>query len=291
MQTQTQRQRPKREPASQPGEDRAGARTSPETLWLASDPLPASASASGPEGDDVQVLRLHRGEEVDVGVSMTAHELRSPMIAVRAALESVALAGGLPEPSMRLLVRSIEQLRRLSDLIDGLLMYAAGGTVVRPRPAAVVQALHEAVVACGTELASSDRVVVDGPDDAVALLDPALFRGAIVNLMTNALMYSPADAPVEVTVQHGDGSVIVCVRDSGAGIPPHEREVIFEAFTRGDDARQHPGTGLGLFITRLIVEAHGGRVWVESGPPSAPGAAFWIELPAVEQERLTACAS
>lgn len=109
-------------------------------------------------------------------------------------------------------------------------------------------------------------------------------REVLTNLIGNAIKYSPDGGTIKVGGQVGkNNKALLYVRDEGIGIPPAEQEKIFDRFHRVDNrlARQAPGTGLGLFLVRAVVEAHGGRVWVESSP--GHGSTFWVELPAVEQ--------
>ena len=109
-------------------------------------------------------------------------------------------------------------------------------------------------------------------------------REVLTNLIGNAIKYSPDGGTIKVGGQVGkNNKALFYVRDEGIGIPPAEQEKIFERFHRVDNrlARQAPGTGLGLFLVRAVIEAHGGRVWVESSP--GQGSTFWVELPAVEQ--------
>ena len=100
----------------------------------------------------------------------------------------------------------------------------------------------------------------------VALADRDRLEQVLLNLLENSLMYTPSGGRVEVGVQESEGMVVVSVSDTGIGIPPDDLPRIFERFYRVDRARSRKlgGTGLGLAIVKHIVDAHGGRVWVES---------------------------
>jgi len=125
---------------------------------------------------------------------------------------------------------------------------------------------------------------VDFPDDYPPIQgDFERLREVLTNLIGNAIKYSPDGGRIEVGGQSGpDNTALFYVRDQGIGIPPAEQEKIFDRFYRVDNrlARQAPGTGLGLFLVRAVIEAHGGRVWVESTP--GQGSTFWVELPSLD---------
>jgi len=100
----------------------------------------------------------------------------------------------------------------------------------------------------------------------------------VINLLSNALKYSPPGTPVTVRAQQEAGMVRVSVTDEGAGIPPEEQPNLFQRYYRAQSTRAaEEGIGLGLYITKLLVEAHGGRVWVESA--MGKGSTFSFTLP------------
>lgn len=107
--------------------------------------------------------------------------------------------------------------------------------------------------------------------------DATQIERAIVNLITNALKYSPPDAPVVVGIEHRGGQALISVQDKGVGISAEEIPHLFERFYRARGARTAEGLGLGLYITRLIAESHGGRVCVES--EVGKGSTFYLSLP------------
>jgi signal transduction histidine kinase len=103
----------------------------------------------------------------------------------------------------------------------------------------------------------------------------------LFNLIQNAIHHTPADGSVTVSAETVNGGIEVEVADTGDGVPADQRDRVFDPFFRGDEARHHAGAGLGLAISRAIVEAHGGRIWLEDAPvgtrvrfslPSGPAA-------------------
>ncbi len=109
-----------------------------------------------------------------------------------------------------------------------------------------------------------ERLRVDVPELPMVRADPARLERIVVNLVGNALKYSPEGREVEVTARHQDGIVVVSVADHGSGIAPEDLPNLFRRFYRAAQARSVDGLGLGLYITKGLVEAHGGKIWVES---------------------------
>jgi signal transduction histidine kinase len=122
------------------------------------------------------------------------------------------------------------------------------------------------------------RLVVDVPGDlALARGAPEQIQRVLFNLIQNAIRHTPADGSVTVRAVHAVEGVQIEVADTGAGIADSDRDRVFEAFFQGGAARTNGSAGLGLAISRAIVEAHGGRIWLE---PSAAGTSVRFVLPA-----------
>ena len=124
-----------------------------------------------------------------------------------------------------------------------------------------------------------DRLILDLADDLPAVAaDANRLERIFMNLLTNACKYSPSDKPVRVRARARDGSVQVSVSDHGQGIAAEDRPFIFERFYRVKGENRNDRVGLGLYITRMLVEAHGGRIEVDSEP--GRGSTFSFTLPA-----------
>jgi len=117
------------------------------------------------------------------------------------------------------------------------------------------------------------RVPTDLP---LVLIDDVLIEQVLINLLDNALKYTAADTPIEISASSADGTVLVEVADRGPGLPPGDEKRIFDKFFRGGTGAVR-GAGLGLAICQGIVEAHGGRIWAENRPGG--GVAFRFTLP------------
>jgi len=123
-----------------------------------------------------------------------------------------------------------------------------------------------------------DRVRIEGPSDLPPVdVDPQRFERVLVNLLTNALKYSPGPSPVVIVAAPDEAGVVLTVRDEGPGVAPKDLPRLFEKYFRAESTRGQDGLGLGLYISRLLVEAHGGRIWVTS--TAGAGTSFHVALP------------
>ncbi len=219
--------------------------------------------------------------QLDMGIAWSAHEMRGPILGVRAALET--LLGRVQDTRDAALLRgSLAELERLAATSDAMLELAAGTSGPEVRPTDVVSLVHEATDSVRLET-GEDRIVVHAPAAATARVDPPYLRTAVVNLLRNAIVYSDPGTEVQVTLEAGDEVVDLSVRNEGSGIPPEERESIFAPFVRGRSVvGTKQGRGLGLSIAWRAIEAQGGRIWVD---PEGPGATFRVTVPAEEGGR------
>jgi signal transduction histidine kinase len=217
-----------------------------------------------------------RHERLDLGIALTAHEVRGPLVGALAIIERLLMEREHDGEDRELLNRSREQLEQLSRLVDSLLRWAVAGRPLEMAPTDLVGLVREAADSCAGET-GTDRAVVTGDDGVSVLADPDHLRGAVANVIRNALLYSPAETDVVVAVETDDGMARVTVRDRGPGVPAGERDSIFDPFMRGAAAHlARSGNGLGLFIARRVLEAHGGGVWLTS---NGTGAVFTLEIP------------
>jgi heavy metal sensor kinase len=226
--------------------------------------------------------RLHRGlEEKRRFVSDASHELRTPLSVMRSEIDVALLRQDL-DPSARDALESIrEEAERMSAIVENLLTLARidEGELRLLREPVDLRDISTAAVASLTPLARTKgvRVEVTG-DRARAIADRARLEQVMRNLISNAVKFSPSGGRVSVSSWSTGGEVGCTVRDDGPGIPSEALPTIFERFVRADAARHDPdgGSGLGLAISREIVNAHGGRIQVDSR--SGRGSSFWFTL-------------
>lgn len=229
-------------------------------------------------------VRASRDRPSEVGIAWTAHELKAPLLGARAALELATDDNATGEEGRELLRRTRDELGQLSELIDPLLRWSTGGEWLQRRNIDLVELTREAVASSSLGTAPN-RVLIDTPERLFVRADPKQLRSAIANVVRNALTYSPPDSEVSVLVELENRSARVVVRDRGPGISRNERETVFDPFSRGRaSGSSQSGSGLGLFIARRVLEAHGGLISLR---PSPVGATFVLEVP-VEGWQLSA---
>lgn len=198
-----------------------------------------------------------------------SHELRTPLTAMRAVGE-VAMRERNPAILYDALGSMLEEVRRMNQLIDRLLVLARGddeGVPLKLEAGLVRNLLTEVSDALALVAAEKQQqIAVDCPDHLLAVFDPDLLRLALVNLLQNAIRYSPAGKPIAIRALEANGAVVIEVADQGPGIPTEHQQKVFERFYRVDKARSRAegGVGLGLAIVKWTAERMGGSVELES---------------------------
>ena len=224
--------------------------------------------------------------------SMVSHELRTPLALVRGyAATLLRPPSALPPEKARRFLEGIDAAAmRLQRLIDNLLSVSrleGDMFVLAPEPVEVGALMRRAASASLLLAGETRQIDVEAPVEHLWVLgDPDQLAQVIENLIGNAIKYTPPETAVVVSAEAGAGRVRIGVRDHGPGIPEEARERVFEKFFRLVEAPagdQHAvagprGLGLGLYICRRIVEAHGGQIWVSGA--DGGGSVFTVELSA-----------
>jgi two-component system sensor histidine kinase KdpD len=224
---------------------------------------------------------LRRSDSIKTAVLRSvSHDLRSPLTAIRVAVESLSSPALTLDPADRdaLLDAMRAEVTRLDRVVGNLLDVSRlqAGAV---RPERALCTLESVVVPALGGLEGHERVDATLPDDLPLLdVDAVQIERVLVNLLENALKFSPPGSPVRVSAAAQPGEVVIRVDDEGPGLPREELERVFEPF-RQASAASAKGTGLGLAIVRGFAEANGGRVHAERRPRG--GTAFVLTLPAV----------
>lgn len=227
---------------------------------------------------------LRRSDKMQQALlNSVSHNLRTPLATITGALQTLLQDEAMLDEDTRhdLLTNAQEQAGRLNRLVANLLdmtRLEAGALKVKREVCDVADVIGAALKQLG-EGARVRQISVDMPSEPLLVpLDFALISQVIVNLLDNALKYSPADEPVEIRVRQNGTELEIAVLDHGIGISEQDKGSLFERFHRGSRSPQSAGTGLGLSICRGFVEAHGGRIRAERREPRGTVVAFTVAM-------------
>lgn len=217
-------------------------------------------------------------------ISMIYHDLRSPLSNIVSSLD--VFNAMLPEdgdPAFRSLLnialRSTERIQRLTNSLLDISRLESGQPVVQRVSSSPVSLAVDAIDAVSPVAETKNQVInLKLPGDSPTLMiDADMIRRVLINLLENAVKYSPPDGEITLGAEFDDQQIRIWIQDSGPGISAAEQEFIFDKFTRLDPEGDQKGFGLGLAYCRLAIEGHGGQIWVESEPDQ--GARFTFTLP------------
>jgi signal transduction histidine kinase len=212
-----------------------------------------------------------------------SHELQTPLTILRGEIEVALRSKRSPDEYTDVLKSALEEIQRISVLVEGLLLLArsdAGMLKMDRAPVDLVLVAEEVLNRLGPAAAAKAVTLTLGRIEPLEISgDLVHLRRLLFNLVDNAIKYTPAKGTVRVTIARSDLFAAVCVEDTGIGIPSEEQQRVFQRFYRSADARSQAqgGSGLGLSIVKSITEAHEGRIEVESEP--GRGSVFKIYLP------------
>lgn len=226
--------------------------------------------------DITQLVRLNRARR-DM-VANISHELRTPIANIRLIIDGLFHDQDKPKrkdsiSSLRAIAKETDALLWLVQEMSDLSMIESGQAIVRMVEVPLAQVAQEAVERLSSQSEVKNlKIVRHIPEKLHVLCDRDLIQRVIVNLLHNAIKWSPPGEAITLNATVRDDEVTVNVFDNGPGVPPDQVERIFERFYQVDASRSgSEGTGLGLAICRHIVEAHGGSVWAESNANGAGG--------------------
>ena len=233
------------------------------------------------------VTQLHELQERERRMLYTvAHDLRAPATIINGRLQLILELLG-PHANEGLLQENVEALRhalhRMNRMIDDLTQVASLDTAGVPlqREDVALPSFLPHLLRQHSDLLDAARIRLDLPDALPPVsADPALLERILLNLLMNAQKYSLPEAPITISARLQESEIIIAVIDHGRGIPPADLPYVFERFYRSEYQRVGEGIGLGLYITRVLVEAQGGRIQVES--EIGKGSTFWFTLPVAE---------
>jgi signal transduction histidine kinase len=224
--------------------------------------------------------------------SDASHELRTPLAAIRSVGEVGLQKDGSREEYRDIIGNMLEETNRLTRLVESLLTLSradAGQIHLQKTPVSVMALLRQS-----SELLEvlaeekQQRIVLEGDEHTQVAADALLLRQAFVNILHNAIKYSPANGIIQVSVaSNSHETVLVSIRDSGPGVRAEHRDKVFDRFYRAEPGRGRDsgGAGLGLAIVKWVVQSHSGKIHLDSPPDG--GSTFVIQLPSVNSRPQT----
>ena len=214
-------------------------------------------------------------------LSSVSHDLRTPLATITGAVTTILDEGGRLDAGTRqdLLESVREEAERLNRLVLNLLEMTrleSGALQLHRELHPVEEIIGAALGRVGKRLGDRRVTTRVPPDLPLVPVDDVLIEQVLVNLLDNAIKYTPAGSPIDIIATAGDQKITVEITDHGPGLPTGTEDKVFEKFFRAQAAGER-GAGLGLAICRGIVRAHGGRIWAQNIPGG--GVAFLFTLP------------
>jgi two-component system, OmpR family, phosphate regulon sensor histidine kinase PhoR len=238
--------------------------------------------------DITQLVRLNRARR-DM-VANISHELRTPIANIRMIIEGLFYEAERPKrkasiSTLRAISRETDSLLWLVQELLDLSMIESGQAIMKLLPCGLLDLVNDAGERLKDQMGRKDlKVVVHIPPKIQVLCDWEQTRRVLINLVHNAIKWSPDGGAITISASYQDDDVLISVFDNGPGVPDDQRERIFERFYQVDTSRSgsQGGSGLGLAICKHIVEAHGGKIWAAGNSLGGGGRFFFTLLAAVE---------
>ena len=231
------------------------------------------------QGQDI-TERKKTEQMKDEFISLVSHELRTPMTIINGSLRTAETEGISPEDKEILIQNAIEGAGALSAILENLLelsRYQTGRLQIHSEPVSITN-IAESVIEGFKNRSEDHEFQLYFPGDLPPVeADHLRVERIFYNLLENAIKYSPGNSTIKVTLRRDNGEIISSVTDEGIGMSPEEQGMIFEPFERLEKSSKSQGLGLGLVVCKRLVEAQGGRIWVESEP--GKGSTFYFSLP------------
>jgi heavy metal sensor kinase len=233
--------------------------------------------------------RIERSfEQLQRFTSDASHELRTPLASIRSLGEVGLQKDASPEEYRDIIGSMLEEINRLTNLIDSLLTLSradAGQIPMKLEVFPLADIMEEASDLLGVLIEEKQLIFVSESDrNAIVRGDRLILRQAVINILHNAVKFTPAGGSISANISCGDSVAILSVTDSGPGIPAEDIAKVFDRFYRVDPGRsgEDKGAGLGLSIAKWAARAHDGEIGLLAAPGG--GCTFWIRLPLVSPD-------
>lgn len=214
-------------------------------------------------------------------IGMVSHEMRTPLTVVSSAINTAREERLSVQETRQLMAAAESSAASLASILDNLLelaRYKAERLALEKRPTDVLAVTQQTLEKVYRQYPDRRAAVEIPPDLPPAFIDPGRLERVIYNLVENSFKYSPRESAVRVFARQEPDGLLFGVADSGDGMSEETAARLFEPFERAGAAKTRKGVGLGLLVCRRLVEAHGGKIWVESG--AGKGTAFYFTVPA-----------
>ncbi|MGB9673144.1 MAG: ATP-binding protein, partial [Anaerolineales bacterium] len=257
-------------------------------------PLPVGityAPLMNPEGILLNIIatvrditRFREADELKTTfISVISHELKTPVALIKGYVSTLRREDANWDPSViqDSLAVIEEEADHLTELIENLLdasRLQAGALSMNLSDLALAPLIERIAQKFQTQTTQHKIIVDIPPNFPIIMADENRISQLLSNLISNAIKYSPDGGEIRISGQARPDQVIICVSDEGVGIPPEDIPFVFDRFYRAEDAKKNTkGAGLGLYLARAVVEAHGGHIWVD--PKMGKGTRICFSLP------------
>jgi len=217
-------------------------------------------------------------------IDTLSHELKTPLTSIIAAAGLLAeeletTADDSLKKLMQTIIHNADTLeKRLADLLD-IVKTGSGKLQLQFEPVDMKSLIQGSCLQVSPLLRNKDQKLVTDLPDAIPIIhgDGPRLEQVMLNLMTNAAKFTQAGGTITIRARQQDNGLVVDVRDNGIGIAREEQARLFKPYSRlSSDRQRHPGLGLGLALSKQVVELHGGRIWVESEPGKGSTFSFFV---------------